>query len=270
MPKRNEMEGVLSRLHRVEERLHQVLNERARTQRNMLEGQIEALRSMQLLSATLGEMNKERLIAVEELAKTKEKLERVSNIASQDPLTGLLNRRGMKRSLHRQLSLLQRTQENLHIPFAGILIDLDKFKQVNDVCGHLEGDVVLGAIAEALSMIFHRSSDILCRLGGDEFLVLCFNTTQEQAFHLAVSLCDSVTRDERFRRQNCQPVTVSIGIAQSSIPQEVSPEEIDDLYGRLMNKADRAMYHSKEFGLGNTITITDGSAMNLHNTKKEL
>lgn len=156
--------------------------------------------------------------------------ERLSRAALTDPLTGLINRRGLDEELAKRLT-------------AGgggcvALLDLDYFKQVNDTYGHAAGDEVLRRFA-TLARSSIRDQDIIGRLGGEEFAIILPNATIDQA-HL---VCDRVRRaigDARMRvDENIISVTVSGGVATYRDDQPA--EEV-------LRAADRALYRAKNGG----------------------
>lgn len=145
-----------------------------------------------------------------------------------DPLTGLYNRGYLDVEAGRLMAGAERMR-----PAAGFLIDVDRFKQVNDSWGHLEGDRVLAGFAGLLAENL-RAADLAFRFGGDEFLVLLPGTDQETAQQVAGRL-QRTTAGSRLSRHG--PVTVSIGVAEY-----VPGESFDQWFSRL----DRALYHSKK------------------------
>ncbi|MCV2352787.1 GGDEF domain-containing protein [Paucibacter sp. B2R-40] len=154
-----------------------------------------------------------------------------------DPLTGLLNRRGLKNRMGR---LRQRgLAANVTPGMVVAMIDFDHFKQINDRHGHAAGDAVLRGLG--LLLLSHvRPNDLAVRMGGEEFAVVWQDVSAEDAVKLAERLRQSVA-DERFSTEaGAIHCTVSIGIAMPRTQQEA----LDDLLGR----ADAALYKAKREG----------------------
>ncbi len=163
-----------------------------------------------------------------------EQLERAQTEALQDPLTGLLNRRGFERTILEQ--------DGTDLSGAALLVaDLDHFKRINDVHGHLLGDRVLQAIARTFQQNV-KSSGILARLGGEEFAILLPNTSLGDAralaesLRFAVSMCKIHGRDGRTF---VGMVTISLGVAAASAGESLE---------QLIHRADAAMYQAKGAG----------------------
>lgn len=155
--------------------------------------------------------------------------------ADTDPLTGIANRRRGERALDDALERLDRFQE----PVAVVLVDLDRFKEVNDEFGHPAGDALLRAVAEGLVGSI-RAHDTAARIGGDEFLVVLPGCAALAAWRLADRLHVSLT--ERLDAAGIvdTAVTVSIGVS-SAESTPVSREQ-------LVASADRALYQAKQGG----------------------
>jgi diguanylate cyclase (GGDEF)-like protein/putative nucleotidyltransferase with HDIG domain len=128
--------------------------------------------------------------------------------------------------------------------FALVLMDLDRFKFVNDFYGHLEGDLVLQRVGQILETNCRRS-DVVSRYGGDEFVILMPETTMEQARQLSSKLRGWVAADPLLREKN---ISASFGIACYPL-HGASPQE-------LIQVADASMYLSKHQG-GNTVSTAD-------------
>lgn len=158
-------------------------------------------------------------------------------LVTQDPLTGLLNRRGMAVQLNAEWMRFQRYQT----PFTVISLDVDHFKRVNDVYGHDVGDRVLMEVARTLN-VTARETDGVARMGGEEFLVLMPATSaREQANGAAKRLRDAlnaatVDLPEAVKLQ----VTASWGVA-GPLPGDCAYEEV-------LRRADDALYHGKRNG----------------------
>lgn len=181
--------------------------------------------SMTLLSLLLG-------ILLIHNQKTKE----IRVMSETDALTGLYNRRAAEDHITRQM---QEDGRNPDCVRPLISIDLDKFKQVNDTYGHLEGDALLIAVADTLRTSV-RSSDIVGRIGGDEFVVYLSNVTDRQnAMAIAEKLCQ-VIRELSTMKKEWSNISVSIGISFADHP-DIKMEE-------LYLSADKAMYSAKENG----------------------
>ncbi|MDA0893125.1 MAG: sensor domain-containing diguanylate cyclase, partial [Proteobacteria bacterium] len=151
--------------------------------------------------------------------------------ASYDELTGSLNRRSLDTSLVEEVERSQRYDR----PLSVLMLDIDRFKRVNDEHGHLVGDKILIALCN-LCHAHIRSSDIFGRWGGEEFLVICPETNLEQAQAVAEKVRNSV---EEASFSMPQQLTTSIGVASCT-----KTDNVESLIGR----ADEALYRAKEGG----------------------
>jgi diguanylate cyclase (GGDEF)-like protein len=165
-------------------------------------------------------------------------LESMARLASEDSLTGLLNRRGFRSALIEiQGSERAELSGSEHIEYAVLFLDLDRFKVINDTLGHRVGDLLLQETAQRLRASL-RSTDVLARLGGDEFAVIArFVNTRSALDDLANCLIKSIR--EPFELGGYQVrTTISIGVAVSP----ADGENADDL----VVAADLALYSAKE------------------------
>jgi diguanylate cyclase (GGDEF)-like protein len=156
--------------------------------------------------------------------------------ARTDPLTGLLNRRGLAEITVREVARAQRDAK----PLSLWMVDLDHFKGLNDSYGHAAGDRALQKIAEVLRAEM-RAVDVLARVGGEEFCVVLPGCSTSNAFLRAEELRERIAEEFRLRDL---PVTVSIGVASW---------ESGDVDGNaMMVAADEALYAAKRSGRNNT------------------
>jgi diguanylate cyclase len=171
--------------------------------------------------------------------------ESLGHAAAHDPLTELLNRRGLDAALDRAMG------EDWHEGVSHVLLslDLDGFKEVNDRGGHLAGDELLRRIAAALQTGVRRH-DAVARVGGDEFAVLLFDCGVEKGLAIAHQLVSAVG-DQRVDIEGTQlGVRVSIGATSFG---HGHPEGRDDL----LALADRACYQAKQAGGGRVMMLTE-------------
>ena len=166
----------------------------------------------------------------ERLADSRRALEELSLT---DPLTGLYNRRALAEMFRVELARADRAKK----PMALLVIDVDHFKEYNDLFGHLEGDAFLRFAASLLRKQL-RATDLLIRYGGEEFVALLPETDVEGATHKA-ELLRACFAEASFRPDS-QPTTVSIGIA--AYPEDGDDEE------SLLRVADTALYEAKRKG----------------------
>jgi diguanylate cyclase (GGDEF)-like protein/PAS domain S-box-containing protein len=175
-----------------------------------------------------------------ELARKVEEIESLNaqlrEQAVRDPLTGLHNRRYLEQTMKRDISRARRTRESIVVA----VIDVDHFKAVNDTHGHAVGDRVLMRLADVL--LGHvRSSDLVCRVGGEEFVVVMSGANVAGALKRAeiwrFSFAESVVDG---RDGAPVKVTISIGVARYRDPQET--------FAACLKRADEALYEAKRAG----------------------
>jgi two-component system cell cycle response regulator len=174
-----------------------------------------------------------------------------------DPLTGLYNRRYA-------LPQLARIADDAAAAggrFAVMVVDLDRFKSVNDRFGHAVGDTVLVEVSRRLSVNL-RASDLLARIGGEEFMVALPDTSTEEARGVAERLCRAIEElPIRVGQGRSLSVTVSIGVAVSPPLDEAgfSQQAAGDCATRLIDEADHALMRSKTSGR-NQVTFSQSAA----------
>jgi two-component system cell cycle response regulator len=164
-----------------------------------------------------------------------------AELAITDPLTGLFNRRYLEANIGR---LTQSSAAGL--PLSLLLADIDHFKRVNDVHGHLVGDRVLREFAERLRRLM-RGSDLVCRLGGEEFVVVMPGAVLEEARHAGERVCASVAAEPFQGAGGAQlRVTASVGVATLC--------GLTDSVEALLQRADVALYAAKREGRNRVVS----------------
>lgn len=158
--------------------------------------------------------------------------------ANYDHLTGLANRRYFDSILVREWDRGQR----LKFALAVTIIDIDDFKQFNDQYGHIQGDRCLAAVATAIQTCLHRRSDLVARIGGEEFAVLLPEADLENALKISENIRLSVeSMNTRITDPLPREITVSLGTA-CAVPNDRMSARI------LLDSADKALYEAKRAG----------------------
>ena len=158
-------------------------------------------------------------------------------LADHDTLTELINRRRFQLDFEGILKQAKRYQHHGALLF----IDLDAFKEINDLSGHVAGDKLLRQMADAMRQMV-RNTDLLARLGGDEFAIVVPESNESQAMELAEKVCNMMSQVNVSTESFTHSASVSIGIALFPEHGETVPE--------LMANADMSMYQSKKTGPG--------------------
>ena len=166
-----------------------------------------------------------------EISRLKEMIEQLDELAHQDSLIELPNRRGFMRRLDETISRVRRYDEQA----AMLFVDLDGLKLINDSFGHRAGDEALIQVA-ALLVKGVRKSDCVARIGGDEFAILLTNASESVANDTAARLIDEIAGCDFMHDGDALPLSVAIGVAM------VSP---DDDAESVMDRADEEMYKRK-------------------------
>ena len=168
---------------------------------------------------------------VSDISDLKRVEEELRALSITDSLTGIHNRRYFQDRLRAEMVKLNRTSGALSV----IMLDIDHFKRINDRHGHAVGDGVLQELCKRISQRLRRT-DVFCRMGGEEFMVLCPHTNGEQAYSLAIELWESL------RSAPMEPVgtvTASFGVASWRVDEGVDG---------LLLRADSAVYVAKQAG----------------------
>jgi len=169
--------------------------------------------------------------------------ERLAVLAVTDSLTGLRN----VRYFHERLTQEWARSRRQNVPLSLIVLDIDRFKDVNDRHGHAEGDRALVHVARTIEANV-RLSDVPCRIGGEEFGIICADSAREAARAVAERIRAALAATPFATHGGAQePVTASFGVADQA-------ENVDDLF----RAADSALYVSKAAGR-NRVTASGGS-----------
>ena len=174
------------------------------------------------------------------------------SLSTRDPLTGLFNRRYMEETLAQEQHRTRRNDTQLAV----IMIDIDRFKQFNDCFGHDGGDAILRALGEFLKEQV-RGSDIACRYGGEEFVLILPPSTEQGARQRA----EKIRKDAALLRvshanQDLGGITLSLGVAMF-LDDESEPATI-------VKAADVALYQAKRGGRNRVVMFGAKAARTAH------
>lgn len=175
------------------------------------------------------------------LCETNYKLEKLNDelkdLSNRDPLTHLYNRRYFSEISNKFLSLSLRNENDLSI----IILDIDKFKNINDTYGHNVGDKVIISLSNSLEKNI-RESDVVARFGGEEFVILLNNTNLENSISIAEKIRKKIENIEILDGDNILKFTASFGVAEYD--NKLDYEKIE----HTITRADNALYIAKENG----------------------
>ncbi len=168
------------------------------------------------------------------LLRTTAREEQLEKLASADPLTGLLNRRAILRTLRDNITRASRYGEHLSV----ILLDIDNFKEVNDTQGHKAGDTALRKVAAILEKRL-RHADSVGRYGGDEFLIVLPQTDLAGATRPAERIRQEIEKTKLRSKNRTNALTASLGVAEY---------KADEDNAALFDRVDRRLYCAKQNG----------------------
>jgi diguanylate cyclase (GGDEF)-like protein/PAS domain S-box-containing protein len=214
------------------------MNERKRAQVRILQ-----------LNAVLEERVRERTAQLEvSVANLRRALQEAEGLrqelreqAIRDPLTGLFNRRFLEETLVRELARARRAQ----LPLTVLMIDMDNFKQLNDNFGHAAGDAVLCGVSQLVASKM-RTQDVVCRFGGDEFIIVMPETSLENASRKAQQLLGRLRHlSNDMLDMNLPEIEFSVGVAAFPDHGATGIE--------LLKSVDGALYRAKQQGGGRVV-----------------
>ena len=195
-------------------------------------GLVQIIRNLLVHAKGLGELNRS---LDDELSRKDHEVTELNHLASHDALTELINRREFERRVNRLISTKQHDKSEHAMCF----LDLDKFKLINDSCGHIAGDELLRQISGLLQNSI-RKRDTLARLGGDEFAVLMEHCALDHAYHVAEALLKTIKGYQFFWEGKTFGIGASIGL--------VAITANNNNFTELLKQADEACYLAKSQG----------------------
>jgi diguanylate cyclase (GGDEF)-like protein len=233
------MAAVLAIRYNDERKAKQRIQQEALKQAERIrEAREETLRmeaeSNEKLERMVQERTLELEIALRELNEANQKLTEQATI---DSLTGVKNRSTFDKRLQAEGRISRRQQT----PLALLMLDIDRFKTINDTHGHLAGDQTLKSIANTLKNILRRPSDLVSRFGGEEFAIILPNTDTNGALSVAEQIRHAISALDVSWDKQTIPLTASIGVSVAII-------ESDMHITQLLEQADKALYHAKNSG----------------------
>jgi diguanylate cyclase (GGDEF)-like protein len=174
---------------------------------------------------------KNNVLLQEKENKEQKYIKKLQEMAKQDHLTGIYNRRYISELSSKEIKEAKRYEKNLSIA----ILDIDYFKNINDTYGHNIGDSVLKVFSKIISENI-RDSDLFGRWGGEEFIIVFTNTSLDQAYEKCLKLKELI---ENYKFEKVHKITCSIGVA--------SIDASDRIYD-IIERADKALYEAKQSG----------------------
>jgi diguanylate cyclase (GGDEF)-like protein len=192
-----------------------------------------------------------KIRAMSRIAKMKADLDEANHnllkLTNLDPLTEIVNRRGLDESLKRYWRMSLREKSVLSV----IFLDIDHFKPYNDNYGHQQGDDCLRRFCKVVGQVLHRAQDMLARFGGEEFVILLPQTPQEGAQSICEDIIDALAKEsiEHAYSKTKPYLTASLGVSTTADGATESEQ--------LMEQADKALYQAKHSGRNKWVCYAD-------------
>ncbi|MPY26659.1 diguanylate cyclase [Shewanella psychropiezotolerans] len=207
----------------------------------------QALKIEADINEKLEQMVQERTLELEiALRELNEANQKLTEQATIDSLTGVKNRAAFDKRLLAEGRLSRRQQT----PMALLMLDIDRFKSINDNYGHLAGDQTLRLIAQTLKEQLKRPGDLVSRFGGEEFAIILPNTGEEGAAQVAELIRQTIYELPISWKERSIPLTISIGVSAEIIDREQDPT-------KLLEQADKALYRAKNEGRNRVMVYTE-------------
>lgn len=237
-----DIESILDNVHNQVEQAGEYFGLKIKNTRSIQAILQEANIRLSLLNLDYDQMNKQLIQTKIELENLTQELEEkniiLDNLANVDGLTEVYNHRYFQNALDQEINRSERNDNQLGL----ILTDIDHFKKFNDQYGHQTGDFVLREFCQILNSNL-RKYDILARYGGEEFVIVLPETDEDEAFIVAEKLREAVENTTFDDGNGTYSVTASFGVSSCRPAVEDNFDKND-----LINKADQALYSSKENG----------------------
>lgn len=195
---------------------------------------VEQQDAYEILESDVRERNFELEVTLRELQDKNRELEQLNTL---DALTGVRNRRYFDQRIEAEIRRGRREQTELGL----IMLDIDHFKAINDKYGHLVGDLVIQHIATLCKKLLPRSTDALCRYGGEEFAIILPNTPQHGVLQVAANLREQIELSVCLADDEDIQVTASFGVHSQHVLHESKSTDLIAL-------ADKALYQAKQSG----------------------
>jgi diguanylate cyclase (GGDEF)-like protein len=180
---------------------------------------------------------------IQDITKHKENVQSLNNMANYDFLTEIYNRRRLMEEIEKELLRAKECCNSISI----LMIDIDHFKRINDKYGHLIGDEVLRKVAQICKDKL-RTTDVIGRYGGEEFIVMLPSTNKENAEVIAERIRESIQNLKMNFKEGEVNITVSIGITCAIIKDNTTDIE------KMIHEADKGLYHAKNHGRNQVCT----------------